>query len=392
MPPGAPSRNGHGHRAARPSPRAALPGPRAAASAQREQNLASSEGATAEDQLAALQAQSPNDPTLEPYQRQLAEAYLQRSQIVLQKGDVNAAATALARARALMPKAPALTGGVNGAITQARKAELDKAEAALKAAEAKPPAKVIDPTAPSTVVALKITKIEELRRQLDDIATDVVNYQCDVVFQVPRRDDARMIMAEGKRPEAAEEVEDFPAGLVVIVHAFGTLDLDLVEAEQELVGGFNTEYSSIRFALFFLAEFMNTVTMSALIVTLFFGGPQPPSYGGVTLDIPLIPNGLEGTIWLLAKVVVFLYIYVWFRASLPRLRYDQLMDFGWKVLIPSSLGWFILLAAQRLARNEGWNIFATTAIAVAVLGVCYVLMQAAFAVSNKTREREGAQF
>lgn len=167
---------------------------------------------------------------------------------------------------------------------------------------------------------------------------------------------------------------------------------DLVEAEQELVGGFNTEYSSIRFALFFLAEFMNTVTMSALIVTLFFGGPQPISYGGVTLDIPLVPNGLEGTIWLLAKVVVFLYIYVWFRASLPRLRYDQLMDFGWKVLIPSSLGWFILLAAQRLARDEGWNIFVTTAIAVAVLSVCYLLMQAAFTVSNKTREREGAQF
>lgn len=155
-----------------------------------EQNIASSELATAEDQLATLQAQSPDDARLEPMQRQLAEAYLQRSQIVLQKGDVNAAATALARARALMPKAPALTGGVNGAITQARKAELDKAEAALKAAEAKPPAKVIDPTAPSTVVALKITKIEELRRQLDDIATDVVNYQCDVVFQVPRRDDA----------------------------------------------------------------------------------------------------------------------------------------------------------------------------------------------------------
>lgn len=167
---------------------------------------------------------------------------------------------------------------------------------------------------------------------------------------------------------------------------------DLVEAEQELVGGFNTEYSSIRFAFFFLAEFMSTVTMSALIVTLFFGGPQPISFGGVTLDIPLIPNGLEGTIWLLAKVVVFLYIYVWFRASLPRLRYDQLMDFGWKVLIPASLGWFILLAAQRLARNEGWNIFATTAIAVAVLSVCYLLMQAAFTVSDKTREREGAQF
>ena len=114
--------------------------------AQLEQNLASSELATAEDQLAALQAESPNDQSLEQYQRQLAEAYLQRSQIVLQKGDVNAAATALSRARALMPKAPALTGGVNGAIVDARKAELEKAEAALLAAEAKPQAKVIDPT------------------------------------------------------------------------------------------------------------------------------------------------------------------------------------------------------------------------------------------------------
>ena len=191
---------------------------------------------------------------------------------------------------------------------------------------------------------------------------------------------------------AATGIVPFIIFLIAATAELNRPPFDLVEAEQELVGGFNTEYSSIRFALFFLAEFMNTVTMSALIVTLFFGGPQPPSYGGVTLDIPLIPNGLEGTIWLLAKVVVFLYIYVWFRASLPRLRYDQLMDFGWKVLIPASLGWFILLAAQRLALNEGWNIFATTAIAVAVLGVCYVLMQAAFAVSNKTREREGAQF
>ncbi|WP_433885789.1 PA5502 family lipoprotein [Pseudomonas vranovensis] len=157
---------------------------------QLEQSIASSELATAEDQLATLQSQAPNDSRIEQYQRQLAEAYLQRSQIVLQKGDVNAAATALARARALMPKAPALTGGVNGAIAQARKAELDKAEAALKAAEARPAAKLIDPTAPSTVVALKTTNIREMRKQLDDIASDVINYQCDVVFQVPRKQDA----------------------------------------------------------------------------------------------------------------------------------------------------------------------------------------------------------
>ncbi|WP_166222185.1 PA5502 family lipoprotein [Pseudomonas atagonensis] len=170
-------------------PVAEAPDARATAIAQLEQSLASSELATAEDQLAALQAETPNDQSLEQYQRQLAEAYLRRSQIVLQKGDVNAAATALSRARALMPKAPALTGGVNGAITEARKAELEKAEAALLAAEAKPKAKVIDPTAESTTVALNITDSRKLRRQLDAIAADVVNYECAVTIQAPRTND-----------------------------------------------------------------------------------------------------------------------------------------------------------------------------------------------------------
>ncbi|BBP68066.1 lipoprotein [Pseudomonas sp. Seg1] len=170
-------------------PVAEVPDARATAIAQLEQSLASSELATAEDQLAALQAETPNDQSLEQYQRQLAEAYLRRSQIVLQKGDVNAAATALSRARALMPKAPALTGGVNGAITEARKAELEKAEAALLAAEAKPKAKVIDPTAESTTVALNITDSRKLRRQLDAIAADVVNYECAVTIQAPRTND-----------------------------------------------------------------------------------------------------------------------------------------------------------------------------------------------------------
>ncbi|WP_347903019.1 PA5502 family lipoprotein [Pseudomonas purpurea] len=170
-------------------PASEVPDARATAIAQLEQSLASSELATAEDQLAALQAETPNDQSLEQYQRQLAEAYLQRSQIVLQKGDVNAAATALSRARALMPKAPALTGGVNSAITHARKAELDQAEAALKAAEAQPVAKVIDPSAESTTIALNITDSRQLRRQLDAIATDVVNYQCDVSIQAPRTQD-----------------------------------------------------------------------------------------------------------------------------------------------------------------------------------------------------------
>ena len=167
---------------------------------------------------------------------------------------------------------------------------------------------------------------------------------------------------------------------------------DLVEAEQELVGGFNTEYSSIRFALFYLAEFMNTVTMSALIVTLFFGGPQPITIGDFVFDIPLLPNALEGTFWLLAKILVFLYMYIWFRATLPRLRYDQLMDLGWKLLIPASLGWFMLLAAQRLARQNGWNIVLVTGASIGVLVICYLLMQAAFAKSARDRSTQGTMF
>jgi len=167
---------------------------------------------------------------------------------------------------------------------------------------------------------------------------------------------------------------------------------DLVEAEQELVGGFNTEYSSIRFALFFLAEFMNTITMSAVIVTLFFGGPQPVTIGDTTLDIPLIPNALEGTVWFLLKLLVFLYVYVWFRATLPRLRYDQLMNLGWKVLIPISLGWFMLLASFRLAQDNDWNRVLVGAIALVVLLVCGVLLATASRVSARNREREGAIF
>jgi NADH-quinone oxidoreductase subunit H len=117
---------------------------------------------------------------------------------------------------------------------------------------------------------------------------------------------------------------------------------DLVEAEQELVGGFHTEYSSLRFALFFLAEFMSTVVMSAVIVTLFLGGPAGPAPDGGFLGA-IVPVG-----WFLAKMFVFLFTYVWLRATLPRYRYDQLMDLGWKRLIPLSLFWLLVLAGMRI--------------------------------------------
>ena len=171
---------------------------------------------------------------------------------------------------------------------------------------------------------------------------------------------------------------------------------DLVEAEQELVGGFNTEYSSIRFALFFLAEFMNTITMSGVIVTLFFGGPQPLRLGdGRLANVLSFLGPFSGTVWLLAKVLVFLYVYVWFRATLPRMRYDQLMNLGWKLLIPLSLGWFMLIAVFRVGSDKGWS--RPERIVAGVIGLLVILagaglLRLASKVSARNREREGAMF
>jgi NADH-quinone oxidoreductase subunit H len=161
---------------------------------------------------------------------------------------------------------------------------------------------------------------------------------------------------------------------------------DLVEAEQELVGGFNTEYSSIRFAMFFLAEFMNTVTMSAIIVTLFLGGPRG------FFDIPVIPPVPESILWFGAKLFVFLYMFVWFRATLPRLRYDQLMDLGWKLLIPLSFGWLLLLMALRVARNEDWNRIVVVVACLAIGGLFAALFGWALRMSARRRALEGSAF
>ena len=156
---------------------------------------------------------------------------------------------------------------------------------------------------------------------------------------------------------------------------------DLVEAEQELVGSYHTEYSSIRFALFFVAEFMNSVTMAALIVTLFLGGPAGPA--------PIGPGWLWGVFWFLLKMLIFLFGFVWVRGTLPRVRYDQLMDLGWKVLIPLSLGWLLVLATFWVARDQGWNGFITIGIAAVIGLIGYGLLKAASATS-RARRLEGA--
>jgi NADH-quinone oxidoreductase subunit H len=178
--------------------------------------------------------------------------------------------------------------------------------------------------------------------------------------------------------------------LVAMTAELNRPPFDLVEAEQELVGGFNTEYSSIRFALFFLAEFMNVMTMSGVLVTLFLGGPQPLRIGD--LDLFEWAGPLGGTIWFVLKVLLFLYLYVWFRATLPRLRYDQLMDFGWKLLIPVALGWLLVLAAIQLGRDEDWNVGLVVAACLLALGIAYLLFTAALNVSRRNREQEGAAY
>ncbi len=147
--------------------------------------------------------------------------------------------------------------------------------------------------------------------------------------------------------------------MVAITAELNRPPFDLVEAEQELVGGFHTEYSAIRFAMFFLAEFMNTITMSAVIVTLFLGGPDGPRFHFVTWLWPIL--------WFLGKTLVFLFVYVWLRAALPRLRYDQLMDLGWKVLIPLSLAWTLVVAAVLVGSWWGVGIIFALVVAAGLL-------------------------
>jgi len=145
----------------------------------------------------------------------------------------------------------------------------------------------------------------------------------------------------------------FPSFVIYLITMVGEtnrLPFDLPEGEGELVGGFHTEYSSLKFALFYLAEYVNMTTVAALATTLFLGGwraPWPISVwsGANTGWVPLL--------WFLAKVLILLFCFVWLRGTLPRIRYDQLMAFGWKVLIPASLAWILMIATIRVWRQQG---------------------------------------
>ena len=159
----------------------------------------------------------------------------------------------------------------------------------------------------------------------------------------------------------------FPSFAIYAISMVGETNrapFDLAEAEGELVGGFHTEYSSLKFALFFLAEYVNIIAVSALATTLFLGGYHAPPFLGFT------ENWLGGwftAIWFFSKVLVFFFVFVWLRGTLPRLRYDQFMQFGWKVLIPVSIMWILVVATLRVLSLQGAPRIVVVAFASAVV-------------------------
>ena len=163
--------------------------------------------------------------------------------------------------------------------------------------------------------------------------------------------------------------------LIAMVGETNRAPFDLPEAEGELVGGFHTEYSSLKFALFFLAEYINMATVSALATTLFLGGWHAPFW--IDHVWAGANEGYWPVLWFFGKVLFFIFIFIWLRGSLPRLRYDQFMAFGWKRLIPISLVWILAVSTIRaVSLSEGfdrrWLLIGIGIIAVLFLVLFFV--------------------
>jgi NADH-quinone oxidoreductase subunit H len=167
-----------------------------------------------------------------------------------------------------------------------------------------------------------------------------------------------------------------PSFVIFVISMVGETNrapFDLPEAEGELVGGFHTEYSSLKFALFFLAEYVNMATVSALATTLFLGGWRAPWPLSAVND-GMFNEGYWPVLWFLGKVMMFIFMFVWLRGTLPRLRYDQFMRFGWKRLIPISLAWIFAVATIRWMSVNGGIDRDYLLIALAVLAVIFAAL------------------
>ncbi|MBO0899585.1 NADH-quinone oxidoreductase subunit NuoH [Cellulomonas sp. zg-ZUI222] len=177
-----------------------------------------------------------------------------------------------------------------------------------------------------------------------------------------------------------------PAFVIYVISMVGEtnrLPFDLPEAEGELVGGYTTEYSSMKFAWFFLAEYINMLNVSAVATTLFFGGWRAP------WPLSAINDGMFNTgwwpfLWFVAKVWLFMFLFVWIRGSVLRFRYDQFMKIGWKVLIPAALGWVVCVTFVQAARRL-WDVDLRTLLFV-LAGLVLVGLVISFLVPEKRQE------
>ena len=181
----------------------------------------------------------------------------------------------------------------------------------------------------------------------------------------------------------------FPSFVIYAISMVGETNrapFDLAEAEGELVGGFHTEYSSLKFALFFLAEYVNIIAVSALATTLFLGGYHAiPGLGFTEQWL----GGWFTLIWFFIKVLFFFFIFVWLRGTLPRLRYDQFMQFGWKVLIPVSLLWILVVATLRVISTSSQSRPLTFAFAGVVV---LIVMGISTAFDSAKKKRSNQEY
>ena len=179
----------------------------------------------------------------------------------------------------------------------------------------------------------------------------------------------------------------FPSFAIFVISMVGETNrapFDLAEAEGELVGGFHTEYSSLKFALFFLAEYVNIISVSALATTLFLGGYKaPPGLGFTEAWL----GGWFTAIWFFLKVLTFFFVFVWLRGTLPRLRYDQFMQFGWKVLIPVSILWILVVATLRVLSLQNAPRIVVIAFASSVV---FIIMAVNVGFESTKKKREQA--
>ncbi len=176
--------------------------------------------------------------------------------------------------------------------------------------------------------------------------------------------------------------------IITMVGETNRLPFDLPEGEGELVAGYHTEYSSLKFALFYLAEYVNMTTVAALATTLFLGGWHavwPISvWSGAN-------HGWWPVLWFLVKVGALLFFFIWLRGSLPRIRYDQLMAFGWKILIPAALAWTLLIATLRVYRRQGGGAVVYIIGGLVIAGVLVWLFATDLTAERRAEQRAAAE-